>query len=160
MAPEERLGRNFTLAAIVYHLRGQTGRSTVWANGTQNSGLVNFVPESRLLFVQISSTDQKTTTKAWSRYQRDGFKEMEHEFPFGIFRPEKTGLPFQMFRCSRKFSNGTTHKVVFHLLSNGIFRLKQAYLFRCFIASGNFPMERPIKSCSIYFPNGFSGKFW
>ena len=33
----------------------------------------------------------------------------------------KTGLPFQMFRCSREFSAGTTQKVVFHLLSNRIF---------------------------------------
>jgi len=34
----------------------------------------------------------------------------------------KTGLPFQTFRCSRKFSTGTTRKVVFHLLSNRNFR--------------------------------------
>ena len=50
-----------------------------------------------------------------------GFEEMEHEFPFERFRPEKTGLPFQMFRCSRKFSAGTTQDVLFHLLSNRIF---------------------------------------
>ena len=37
---------------------------------------------------------------------------MVHEFPL-----ETTGLPFQMFRCTRKFSAGTTH-----LLSNRIFR--------------------------------------
>ena len=30
----------------------------------------------------------------------------------------KTGLPFQTFRCSQKFSTGMTRKVVFHLLSN------------------------------------------
>ena len=36
--------------------------------------------------------------------------------------PEKTGLPFQMFRCSWKFSAGTTQKVVFHILSKRIFR--------------------------------------
>ena len=34
----------------------------------------------------------------------------------------KTGLPFQMFRCSQKFSVGKTQKVVFHLLSNRISR--------------------------------------
>ena len=38
---------------------------------------------------------------------------MEHKFPFGIFRPENTGL----------------------------------YLFRCSVAPGNFPLERP---CSLY----------
>ena len=46
---------------------------------------------------------------------KDGFEEIEHEFPFGIFRP-KTGLPFQTLRCSRKVSTGTTQKVAFHLL--------------------------------------------
>ena len=53
------------------------------------------------------------------------FEEMEPEFSFETFRPKKkkTGLPYQMFRCSRKFSTGTTQKVVFHLLSNGIFRI-------------------------------------
>ena len=40
---------------VVYYLHGQTGRFTVWVNGTQSSGLVNLVPESRLPFVQISS---------------------------------------------------------------------------------------------------------
>ena len=34
----------------------------------------------------------------------------------------KKGLPFQMFRCSRKFSAGMTQKVVFHLHSNRILR--------------------------------------
>ena len=37
---------------------------------------------------------------------------MVHEFPL-----ETTGLPFHMFRCTQKFSAGTTH-----LLSNRIFR--------------------------------------
>ena len=37
--------------------------------------------------------------------------------PFG-----KTGLPFQMFCCSQKFSTGMTQKVVFHLLSDWIFQ--------------------------------------
>ena len=50
---------------VVYHLHGKTGRSTVWVNGTQNLGQINFVPESRLRFVQISSINyQKTAAKA------------------------------------------------------------------------------------------------
>ena len=53
--------REGTLAIVVYHLHWQTGRSTVLANCTQNSGLENFVPESRLPFVQISSIYRKTT---------------------------------------------------------------------------------------------------
>ena len=43
----------------------------------------------------------------------------KHEFPFGISRPENTD---QIFRCSQKFSDETIQKVVFHLLSNRIFR--------------------------------------
>ena len=38
---------------------------------------------------------------------------MEREFPC-----RKTGLPFWMYRCSRKFSAGKTQNVVFRLLSN------------------------------------------
>ena len=94
----------------------------VWVNGTQNSGLVNFVPESRLPFVKISSSYQKTTAKAWTRYQRwlwrNGTQISVWNIPSG-----KTGLPFQMFRrCYPKFSGGTTQKVVCYLLSNLIFR--------------------------------------
>ena len=36
---------------------------------------------------------------------------------------------------------------------------KSDYLFRCSIARGNFPLKRFNKSCSIYFPLGFSGNF-
>ena len=53
--------REGTLAIVVYHLHWQTGRSTVLANCTQNSGLENSVPESRLPFVKISSIYRKTT---------------------------------------------------------------------------------------------------
>ena len=72
------------------HLHRQTGR-------TQNSGLVNFVPEPRLPFVKISSIYRKTTAKAWNWYQRWLWR-VEHEFPLGIVcRPEnRTAL----FRCS------------------------------------------------------------
>ena len=49
---------------VVYH--GQTGRFIiqVWANGKQNSAPVNFVPESRLPSVLISSIYRKNAAKA------------------------------------------------------------------------------------------------
>ena len=100
---------------------GQTSRSTVWANGTQNSGLVNFVPESRLPFVQISSIYRKTTERAWNRYQRWLWSNGTR-ISIRKFRPEKTWLPFSDVSLLRKVSAGTTKKVVFHLLSNRIFR--------------------------------------
>ena len=108
---------------VVYHWHGQTGWSMVWANGTQNSGLVNFILESHSPFVQIISIYQK-----WQRRPETGikvgFEEMKHKFCFGIL-------------CSAKREN----------------------LFRCSVAPGNFPLERPKKSCSIYFLTGFSGNF-
>ena len=36
--------------------------------------------------------------------------------------PSGKKLPFQMFLCSRKFSAGLTQNIVFHLLSNQVFR--------------------------------------
>ena len=59
-----------------------------------------------------------------NRDLKDAFEEMEYEFPFGTFRPEKQG-----------------------------------YLFKYFIATENLPLERPKKSCSIYFPTAYSGNF-
>ena len=53
-------------------------------NGTQNSGLVNFV-RNRV----ISSIFQKRPRRPEPGF-KDGFEDMEHEFQFGIFRPEKT----------------------------------------------------------------------
>jgi len=57
---------DFTAATlvVVYHLHGQTIRFMVWVNGSQSSGLVNFVPESSLPFVQISSIYRKMAAKA------------------------------------------------------------------------------------------------
>jgi len=86
---------------VVYYLHGQTGCFTVWTN----SGLINFVEESRLPFVQ-------TAAKEWNWCQRwpwrNGTRISVWNIPSG-----KTGLPCQMFRCYRKFSAGKTQKVVF-----------------------------------------------
>ena len=102
----------------------QSSRFTVKADGKQNSRLVNFVLEQRLPFAKISFIYRKRLGRRDTGI-KDSFEEVEHEFPFGTFRPQKkkTGLPYQMFRCSRKFSTGTTQKVVFHLVSNRIFRI-------------------------------------
>ena len=49
---------------VFYPLHGQTIQFMVWVNGSQSSGVVNFVPESPLPFVQISSIYPKTAAKA------------------------------------------------------------------------------------------------
>ena len=74
----------------------QTSWFTVWANGKQHFRLVNFVAESRLPFLQISSLYQKMTAKAWYWYQ-DATSQMEHKFLCGTFYPKKQNY---FFRCS------------------------------------------------------------
>ena len=93
----------------------QSSRFTVKADGKQNSRLVNFVPEQRLPFAKISFIYRKRLGRGETGI-KDSFEEVEHEFPFGTFRPQKKN---------------------------------QDYLIRCFVAPGNFPLERPKKSCSI-----------
>ena len=66
----------------------QTSRFTVRADGKQNSGLVNFIPEQRLPFTKISFIYRKRPRRRETGI-KDSFEEMEHEFPFGIFRAEK-----------------------------------------------------------------------
>ena len=71
---------------------GQTGRSTVWVKGKQNSGKINFDPESRVPFERMEGCPIHTNGI------EDGFElEIENEFPFGILRPEKQDYPS---RCS------------------------------------------------------------
>ena len=62
---------------------------------------------NRIPFVQISSIYWKTAAKAWNWYQ----------ISVCNISSGKTGLPFQVFRCSRKFSVGKTQEVVFHALT-------------------------------------------
>ena len=62
--------RAAAILVVIYDLHGQTIRFMVWVNGSQSSGLVNFVPESPLPFVQISSIYRKTAAKALNWYQR------------------------------------------------------------------------------------------
>ena len=77
---------------------------------------------NRLSFVQISSIYWKTTAKAWNCYQR-WLCRNGTRISFCNISSGKTGPPFQVFRCSRKFSVGKrTQKVVFHLLSVRISR--------------------------------------
>ena len=90
------------------YLHGPTSRLTVWANGKKDSGLVNFILKSCVLFAQICSFYRKTAAKVWNWYQRWALTNRTPTHPIG--------LPFHMFRCPRKFSTGTTRKSVFHLL--------------------------------------------
>ena len=68
----------------------------VWVNSEQNSGLVNFIPESRLTFVQFDSLSEKRPRRLETGV-KDSFEKKKKEVPFGTFRPEKQNY---LFRCS------------------------------------------------------------
>ena len=77
---------------------------------------------SRNRFCHLYKSLLFTEKRPWSWYQgwllRNGTRISVWNIPSG-----KTGLPFQMFRCSWKLSAGTTQNVLFHLLyPNGFFR--------------------------------------
>ena len=59
-----------------YHLNGQIGQLTVSVNGKQNCHSFQSVP-----FPEKRQRRPESGIK-------DGFDEMEHEFPFGTFRPK------------------------------------------------------------------------
>ena len=105
---------------------GKPVGSRFGANVMHNSGLVNFVRKSRLPHVQISYSLPKNGRLGLGLVSNMALKKRNHESPLGTFRPEKQDylftvlVCFQMFRYFRKFSAGTTHKGVFHLVSNWI----------------------------------------
>ena len=76
----QSLTRKFTGLSWLF-----TSRSSAWANGTQNSGLVKFGSESRLPFVHTSWTVNHLLKLPGTSIS-DGFEEMEHKLPFGMER--------------------------------------------------------------------------
>ena len=80
-------------------------------------------PLSALVRIEwTSSIYRKTTAEAWNWHQRwlwsNGTRMSVWNIP-----SRKTELTFQVLRCSRKFSAGTTKWVMLHLLSNRILRI-------------------------------------
>ena len=145
-SPHPFLDRGFVAKTLVTQYRQlrrlQTARPTFWANGKpQNLGLVNFVPESRSPFVQISfSFDEKRP------------RSREHEFPFATFRPEKQDHLFNFPVTVREFSRGAPDKNMFHLHPNRNFRnfLVNRKRPEIPLNAKNFPLELPSKWCSNY----------
>ena len=85
----------------------------------------------------------------WSISSQNRLYHLYKSVPFTQKRPRRpeTGI--------KDGFEGMEHELPF-----GIFHPeKQDYLFRCSVASGSFPLGRPKKSCSIYFPTGFPWKF-
>ena len=111
-------GRNKGCLPFTWAKRTVHGLGKWWAKFRTGK----FHPGSRIchLYKSVPSTE-KTVTKAWNWYQTWLWANGRQISVWNI-TSVKTGLPFQVFLCSRKFSAGTTQKIVLHLLSNRIFR--------------------------------------
>ena len=88
---------------VVYHLRGQSGRFTVWANGGQNSELVNFIPEVAFAICTNQFHLPKKRSPKPETGIKHGFEQMEHKFPCGILRPGKQDYLFRCFVAAGSF---------------------------------------------------------
>ena len=101
----------WTYSRAVYHLHGQTGRFTVWTNGKQNSGLVNFVPETRLpSFTEKRprrlETGMKMSLKKWNTN-------------FRLVHPEKQDHLFRCSVASGSFPLERAKRILRKLFGNG-----------------------------------------
>ena len=103
---------------VVYHSHGQTGWFMVCVHGSQSSGQVNFVPEIAFNICTRQSHLPENGREGLKLVSKIPLKKWNANISFWNIPSGKTGLPFQMFRCSRKFSVGKTQNVVFHLPSN------------------------------------------
>ena len=90
----------------------------VCVNGSQSSGQVNFVPEIAFNICTRQSHLPENGREGLKLVSKIALKKWNTNISFWNIPSGKTGLPFQMFRCSRKFSVGKTQNVVFHLPSN------------------------------------------
>ena len=109
-------------ALIACHLHGQTSRSTVWANGTQNSGLVissrnrvYYLYKSVFHFPKNDREGVKMVSKMTLKKWNTNFR-LEH-----FVRKNRTTFSDVPLLSEICHWNDPTQKVVFHL-TNRIFR--------------------------------------
>lgn len=105
------IGSNSRLwkTTVFHHLHGQTGLFTVWINGMQNSGLVNFA-RNRVYYLRksVSLIYRKTALKSWNWHQRLPWKNWTRISVWNI-PSGKTGPPFLV--CFRSFTISNVYKV-------------------------------------------------
>ena len=97
-----------------------------WANRSVHGGqmvgkIQHWLISSRNLFYHLykSVPFTKRRLRTPELGIKDGFEVMEHEFSFGIFRPEKQDYSFRYSVAPGHFSMERPEKVLFHLLSTG-----------------------------------------
>ena len=79
---------NSSQTNVVYHLHGQTGRSTVWANMRKiQDWLIS--ARNRIYHLYKSVPFAEKRPRRPETGIKHSFEEREHDFRFGIFRPEK-----------------------------------------------------------------------
>ena len=100
----------------------------VWASHARKERVITNVTDSREChsgIVFTTCTNQfhlpKNGREGLKLVSNIALKKWNTNFCWDI-QSGKSGLSFQMYRCSWKFSAGTTKKVMFRLLSNRIFR--------------------------------------
>ena len=115
----------------------ETGQFTVWTNAKQNSGLVNFIPESYKLYKSVPSTAKRP------RRPENCIKDavMEHEIPFGTFRPGKHGrFPFnQNFRFEFLATSNSKWNSIFKNFQKGDNVVRCTQIFENFFPEVFFP---------------------
>ena len=101
-----------------FYLRGQTGRFTDWLFGRMEST----VPDYRFCPGNVFTIC--TNEFLWPENGGEGLKLLSKvgwrngtpaRFLLGTFRPENTGLPFLMFRCSPEIFHWIDTKIRVHL---------------------------------------------
>ena len=94
----------------------------VWVNGTQNSGLVNFVPfticKNQFHLPKNDREGLNPVSKMALKKRNTNFRTLE----YSVQKNRTTFSDFLSLHCYRTFSGGMTQKVVCHLPSNLIFR--------------------------------------
>ena len=103
-------------------LGGQTGQFSVLLNGKQNSELAKFNTLNRIYILHKSVPFTEKRLRKLDTGLKGGFKEMEHQFRIGIFRPDIQDLTFSDVPLLPEIFLWNDQKVEFHLLSNRMFR--------------------------------------
>ena len=82
------------LVVYNYHLHGQRGQLTVWENDKKNSGLINFVQESRLLLAQTGFHLTKKGYESPKLVSKMALKK-SNTIPLETIRPGKQDYLFR-----------------------------------------------------------------
>ena len=96
----------------------------------------------------------------WANWSVHGLGRWYTKFRTRKFRP---GIAFITKKNGREGLSPVSKMALTNGTRNSVWNIpsgKTGLPFQTFHCYRKFLVERPKKSCAIYFPNGFSGKFW